>query len=343
MEYFLIKGHFHVVGHSPDGDSLKFEAENPAHWDNIQTEFRKPFDEIRAKENGSALLRLQGIDALETHYSPTPLPAPKEVGNQTFSGAVQPVPGKFRQPAEFAAAATDKLLGSLGVAKANWNGPRTFIQSIEVKKGNKLETVSEKGKDRLEGHIVVNDMDQKGRPLSWVFAGAPPVADGSRIPAGDLAKRLKKSANHQLVSAGLVYPYFFMTLSASLRQVLAQGVRNAVSKKMNLWSLDKTEAGITLPQVSQLTKDHLVFPYLFRRLITNQFRCMMEGYWEAVLNKKNFTPPTESLFLDRFFEDSNPYIFLIKEMDFVRLDEVVRITGDQFKLSTAPGNIVFLS
>lgn len=32
MKYSLIKGDYYIVGHSPDGDSLKFKANNPARW-----------------------------------------------------------------------------------------------------------------------------------------------------------------------------------------------------------------------------------------------------------------------------------------------------------------------
>ncbi|MBK8921907.1 MAG: hypothetical protein IPM81_10390 [Saprospirales bacterium] len=343
MEYFLIKGHFHVVGHSPDGDSLKFEAANAAQWDKIQSEFREPFQANFQKENGSVQLRLQGIDALETHYSPMPVPAPKELGDKTFAGAEKPAPGKYSQPGAFGPAATDKLLELIGVAKANWNGPHTFINSIEVKKGTALETISETGKDRLEGYIAVNDIDQKGRPISWAFAGPAPGPDGSQIPVAQLAKSLKNAVNYRLLAAGLVYPYFFMTLSASLRHILISGVQEAIRKKAHIWSMDKTASGIALQQFSQLTRDTLLYPYLFRRLVTHQFKCMMEGYYDAVKSQKPFTPPKESLFLDRFFEDTNPYIFLIKEKDFVRLGDVVRIDREQFTLQTAPGNIVFLS
>ena len=32
-QFQIIKGKFHVKGYQPDGDSIRFEAENPAHWD----------------------------------------------------------------------------------------------------------------------------------------------------------------------------------------------------------------------------------------------------------------------------------------------------------------------
>ena len=33
MPFNLIKGTFHVVGYSPDGDSIRFRAEDLQNWD----------------------------------------------------------------------------------------------------------------------------------------------------------------------------------------------------------------------------------------------------------------------------------------------------------------------
>jgi endonuclease YncB( thermonuclease family) len=64
MGLFLIQGTFHVVGYSPDGDSIRFRASNFANWDLLGPGIR----EINSRQHMQ--LRLQGIDALETHYSP---------------------------------------------------------------------------------------------------------------------------------------------------------------------------------------------------------------------------------------------------------------------------------
>ena len=76
MNYTLIKGTFHVVGQSPDGDSLKFRASNPKSWDKIITENREKLLENMEENEGVVQLRLQGVDALETHYSPPPARPP---------------------------------------------------------------------------------------------------------------------------------------------------------------------------------------------------------------------------------------------------------------------------
>ena len=76
MKYLLIKGSLHVVGYSPDGDSMMFKAADPAMWDGLENENKEIFTEKLTKENGAVQLRLEGIDALETHFGPMPLPTP---------------------------------------------------------------------------------------------------------------------------------------------------------------------------------------------------------------------------------------------------------------------------
>ena len=79
MDYVVIKGSYQVVGYSPDGDSLMFRADDPTVWDKIITEetetvFRqKP---ASTKDQGAVQLRLQGIDAPETHFRPSEGVAP---------------------------------------------------------------------------------------------------------------------------------------------------------------------------------------------------------------------------------------------------------------------------
>lgn len=347
MDYFLIKGSFHVVGYSPDGDSLMFEASNTKYWNNIQTQHREIFDQKLIDGKNSVQLRLQGIDALETHYGPSPVPTPKEFRGKSYSKAKKPKAGNYRQPEEYGAASTYQLLSYLGVdpKSIKWGSGfgRHWIKEITVAKGSKTSTYKKKGKDKIEGYIVVNDMDRKGRPIAWIFAGTTRTRNGARVTPSKLKGMLKESCNYKLVANGLVYPYFFMTLSASLRQVMIDGATNAQKQKMNIWSQDQSKKGFTLRKFSQLTNKKLIFPYLFRRLVKHQFKRKMEGYWKAAATKKSYKANTESVFLTSFFDDTNPYVLLVKEKDFVRLDQIVYVTSTKIKLKTDPWNIVFLS
>ncbi|MEO0899483.1 MAG: hypothetical protein AAFY71_23945 [Bacteroidota bacterium] len=345
MDYYLIKGHFHLVGYSPDGDSLMFEASNPKQWDKIVTKHRATFEEKLEEKEGSCQLRLQGVDALETHYGPAMVPPPKEARGKEYAKAQKPKMNMFRQPVEYGEAATAKLMKYLGVSDVEWGTAfgKHWIKSLTYTNEEGPVSFDKKGEDRIEGYIVVNDMDRKGRPISWIFPGKTKERDGSKLTTDELLSMIKKSSNYRLVATGLVYPYFFMTLSAALRQPLIYAVLNAQRQKMNLWSQDKTEDGIRVDSVKGITEEHLVFPYLFRRMLKHQYRRQMEGYYEAVMKKKTYQADMDSLYLDSFFDDTNPYLFLIEERDFVRLDSVVQIRGNKMKLSTHPGNIVFFS
>ncbi len=152
-----------------------------------------------------------------------------------------------------------------------------------------------------------------------------------------------ESVNYRLVARGLVYPYFFMTLSADLRNPLIYAMKNAQRQKRKLWSIDQSQDGIKLQALSELTDKHLIFPYLFRRMVKHQFKQQMLGYWDALKRKQSYTADQDALFLESFFDETNPYVFLIDELDFVRLDTIVHVTDDSLKLATHPGNIVFLS
>lgn len=62
MPFHLIKGTFHVVGYSPDGDSIRFQADDCENWRLLDG----PPVALNAREH--AQLRIEAIDTLETHY-----------------------------------------------------------------------------------------------------------------------------------------------------------------------------------------------------------------------------------------------------------------------------------
>jgi hypothetical protein len=87
MAMFLIAGSFRVTGAQPDGDSIRFTPDDPAKWDQITGPNR-----VKRNASGAAQLRLDAIDASETHY-----------GNP-----------RTHQPLGLAHAAADELLNWLG-------------------------------------------------------------------------------------------------------------------------------------------------------------------------------------------------------------------------------------
>lgn len=97
MPFSLIKGTFHVVGYSPDGDSIRFQANDKSLWAKLSG----PPAKLNAREH--AQLRFEAIDTLETHYA------------------------NFHQPPTFAQKALDFLLLKLGINGVIWNPLMTTI------------------------------------------------------------------------------------------------------------------------------------------------------------------------------------------------------------------------
>jgi len=63
MPLRMITGEFRVLGTQPDGDSVRFYPDDPDAWSRTG---------VRARVNpsGGVQLRLDAIDAVETHYTP---------------------------------------------------------------------------------------------------------------------------------------------------------------------------------------------------------------------------------------------------------------------------------
>jgi hypothetical protein len=99
MSFHVIAGTYHVVGYSPDGDSIRFKANTKAHWEKLSG----PPVKMNAAEH--AQLRLEAIDTLETHFR------------------------NVSQPSEFAIKALDFLLQSVGITGAKWDVLRTRVIS----------------------------------------------------------------------------------------------------------------------------------------------------------------------------------------------------------------------
>lgn len=61
--YQVIRGNFVIVGKEPDGDSVRFVANNPELYQTLHRAYR-----IKLSKDGSVQLRFEGVDAPETHY-----------------------------------------------------------------------------------------------------------------------------------------------------------------------------------------------------------------------------------------------------------------------------------
>src|SRR5262245_32733642 len=63
MPMWLIAGTFRILNAEPDGDSIRFYPDDPNEWTRLGGVHL-----VRPNANGGAQVRLDGIDALETHY-----------------------------------------------------------------------------------------------------------------------------------------------------------------------------------------------------------------------------------------------------------------------------------
>jgi len=96
--YLTIKGKFVIAGKEPDGDSVRFIADDSELYQELQRHYR-----IKPSRDRSVQLRFEGIDAPEVHY------------------------GKYAQP--LGDEARDFLLKKMGFAKIEFQGDR--VQSAD--------------------------------------------------------------------------------------------------------------------------------------------------------------------------------------------------------------------
>jgi endonuclease YncB( thermonuclease family) len=222
----LIEGNFKIVNAAPDGDSIRFYPNNPDLW-------KKSMTRVRTNHTGGAQLRLDGIDALETHYQP------KE-------GSL----GMQHQPEKFAQAAAAGLLKILGFS--------------DVTRGSN-EVVTSATPEQVPGFILTRFADTYGRSVAFAFKGNSSEPDGSEVRFGK--SLLHQSANYHLLAEGLAYPTFYSKLYVDMRQDMAKVVDKARKGKKGLWQLDKTTEGFVLEDLQTITESVVILPKLFRRLL----------------------------------------------------------------------------
>jgi hypothetical protein len=222
MPMLCLAGTFHVLGSEPDGDSIRFRPNDPADWEKVPGATA-----VRRNVNGAAQLRLDAIDALETHYAP-------------------PGGHSQHQPLELAHAAAAELLDWLGFTGVTRKG----------------ETVSGVANDDRPGFILTRGADLYGRCVALVGRGDAPAGEQVRVDV----ELLRQTVNHHLTSTGLVYPTFYTKLYVDLRNELAAVAGAARSARAGVFAGDETQSGVTVDSLATLTDSAVILPKLFRRL-----------------------------------------------------------------------------
>jgi endonuclease YncB( thermonuclease family) len=226
----VIRGSFHLVGKTPqgnpsgfqpDGDSIQFKPDKPRLLDELDRVDKS----YRLTSIGSTQLRFEGIDALELH----------------FEGHHQPRP--------LADDSRDYLTGLLGMNPVPYRAPDHITVKPPVPH------------DGTRGYILSRALEAHGRPVSFAFTGDPPASDGEKLTLRSAL--LRKSLNYKSIASGNSYPLFYDTLFASLRATLVQAAEAARSAKLGLWKDDRSTTGLAVANETQLEARGVTFPKLF--------------------------------------------------------------------------------
>jgi endonuclease YncB( thermonuclease family) len=283
------------TGFEPDGDSIHFRPADPALLDRLRV-LARPY---RLSAIGSVQLRLEGLDALEIHYSPD------------GGGPVVPPAGA---PRRAGARLPDRLLGMNPV-------PYAPPRNVRVRPPVPV--------DATPGYIVSRSLEINGRPVSFAFAGEPPVPDGTEVIL--TVEEMRRSLNYQLLRAGHAYPLFYDTLFYDLRNEMARAVRQARRYKRGLWPQDRSADGISVARQSDLEQSGVIFPKLFRRL-TDFLAQTRNDPGRAGL--AGFAP---------WLERTREQVLDIPLVHFTHFDNRVEIAGDTVRLALPPEEMVFIS
>ncbi|WP_328618975.1 MULTISPECIES: thermonuclease family protein [unclassified Streptomyces] len=224
----LIKGTFRAAFSAPDGDTIHFLPDNVADWKLVPGVNR-----VLPKGDGRAPIRLESIDALETHY-----------GDKDSPSGVQ------HQPLNLAHQARDELLASLGFTNVVRDGE--FVKSTTP--------------DAVPGFILTRGADIFGRCVALVSKTFPPVFNGYETEVDE--DLLKKTANYHMIDLGLAYPTYYAAFPDHLRASLTVAAREARNARKGVWAKDATTEGAKVTGMDSLTAETgaVILPKLFRRL-----------------------------------------------------------------------------
>ena len=233
--YTLISGEYYVLypdlprnGPEPDGDTISFL---PDHDDLVQALPRFSNTAAERKHLGVYNVRFEGIDALETHFR------------------------NRHQNLEFGDAARDLMLREVGFTEITFFADRP----------NNVQTAVP---HPVRGHILATGIEQNGRIVAQVYAGAPdpgPV-DGDRVFVDEAL--MDRSVNAALVRAGLAYGEFYSTMPFPLIGHLRDLVTQARAAGAGFWP--REDVGVDhAAQPTSITdlSDLVIFPKLYRRLV----------------------------------------------------------------------------
>jgi endonuclease YncB( thermonuclease family) len=224
MPLIAIPGKYRLIGASPDGDSVRF-------YPDVPTAFADAGLTVKVNAAGGAQLRLDAIDALETHYTPPGGPHP------------------WHQPVALGGGAADRLLELLGFTDVQRNDRNIVTSSTPAE---------------TPGYILTRFADKYGRAVAFAYPGQRRGGTSKPVYVG--IPELRRSVNYQLLADGWAYPTFYSKLYVDLRNALAEAAVAARDAGQGVWEHDGTLPGFRLRSRTQLTDELVILPKLFRRL-----------------------------------------------------------------------------
>ncbi len=261
--YTIIRGAFVIEDYEPDGDSVRFIADNIKDWDSLENAkyIHQEFLDTKSNQNqddinkkNSVQLRFEGID--------TP-----EFGN---SGKRQPLGKEAR----------DFTLSYLGFTNIEYTKLGKQVRNAEPRRT--------RGVLLSKAAIGFNN----GRPIAYVFREQDwNSAAQTTIIQPDW---LEKSLNYQLLQKSLAFPEFYNTMPPSHRAKFQRIIEKARVENRGIWQIDQS-AKFLIPNREAIRETGtLIHPKLYRRL---------ETYFEAFEKKETTQSFIEFLQTDKGIEN----------------------------------------
>lgn len=227
--HHAIPGRVVLTAYSPDGDSLRFLPHSPAARSALSS--LPGAAHLRPSTDDTVQLRLQAIDAPETHYR----------------GASQP----------FALRTRDALLRWLGFTRTAWRAHDAFCTASEPAS--------------VTATVLASRIDAHGRVIAHLLRGHLPARSSTTAPLSDAdvaAHLLAETASHHLLETGLAYFLAYTSLPPSHALLLRARAAAARAHRRGVWSCDATQSGFRLHDLSSIgPRGELIFPKLFRRCV----------------------------------------------------------------------------
>lgn len=333
--YRVFRGLLYAVGFKPDGDTVSFRPHDAAAMAALpDADGNIGGVEFDADKNGAVSVRLQGLDALETHYQPVVVEL-RPAGVAT-PAAPKPSVGNHHQRLDLSRAAANALLGMLGVVvtASDWHS-WGYLRRVSV--GGVV--IDDKFKENVEIVVVSDGTDTKGRVLGFVFPGSVALTEGQVLSEAELVALVKTSCNGQMLNQGLAWPYFYMTLASDVRGRLSYYAGSAQRYGRGVWPLDSTRTGAAVSTVTALNDAAVLMPYLFRKLLRSWRADALATWWaggdvsDAAL---------EGLDVGRLFASGDPYVYTVSDRQFLRLSQILSVDGGVLRMSRKAQDVVFL-